>query len=105
MAETKSNPNGPAVRGYIYRSLGSINEGTLRNVGNTPYMGTQIIPIDATMGYESLTHMISPTPSSYFEIESAYPSFPRGTCTRFVLRKCDGTVDNRYITDSLPAAQ
>lgn len=102
MSDSRANPNGPIPKTYIYPSLGSINEGTLRNVGNTPFMATQIIPIDATLGYEALTHMVPPTPSSYFGIESAYPSFPKGTCTRFVLRKCDGVVDNRYITDTLP---
>jgi hypothetical protein len=66
-------------------------------------MSTQIIPIHATLGYEALTHRLPPTNSSYFEINGAYPSVPAGTCTRFVLRKCDGIVDQRYITDELPA--
>jgi len=102
--ESQSNPNGPMLKATIYKSLGSIPAGTQKAIGNTPYMSTQIIPIDATLGYESLTHKVAPTSSSYFEIDSAYPSFPNGTCTQFVLRKCDGTVETKYITDELPSA-
>jgi len=103
MSDTQSNPNGPVPKSSVYVSISSIPEGALKAIGNTPYMSTQIIPIDATLGYESLTHRIAPTSSSYFEIDGAYPSFPAGTCTQFVLRKCDGTVDHKYITDELPS--
>jgi len=104
--ETQSNTNGPTTyHSSMYSSLGSIPESADKMMGNVPSMGTQVIPIDATMGYEALTHDVPPTSSSYFGIDAAYPSFPEGTCTRFVLRKCDGTVENRYITDQLPSAQ
>lgn len=102
-SDTQANPNGPTVKTSGYQSLGSIPEGRLKAVGSIPYMATQIIPIDATMGYDSLTHQLQATNSSYFEIDGAYPSVPNGTCTRFVLRKCDGTVENKYITDELPS--
>ncbi len=89
----------------MYPPLSSISEGKLKSVGNTPYMSTQVIPIDATMGYESLTHNVPPTGSTYFGIESAYPSVVRGTCTQFVLRKCDGVVEKKFITDALPSTR
>lgn len=101
--DAQSNPNGPTSRVYMYPSLSNLQEGVIKNIGNTPFMATQVIPIEATMGYESLTHNAPPAPSSYFGIESAYPSVVKGTCTQFVLRKCDGVVDKKYITDSLPS--
>ena len=101
--DKQSNPNGPSTMGYMYPPLSKISEGKIKNVGNTPYMSTQVIPIDATMGYESLTHNVSPSGSNYFGIESAYPSVVQGTCTQFVLRKCDGVVEKKYITDTLPS--
>lgn len=102
--DNQSNPNGPTTRTYMYPALSTIAQGKLKMVGNTPYMSTQVIPIDATMGYESLTHAVPPSGNNYFGIESAYPSVVKGTCTQFVLRKCDGVVENKYITDSLPSS-
>lgn len=99
--EKKSNPNGPTLRS-MYPPISAVPLGKYKAVGNTPYMDIQIIPIDATMGYETLTHNVSQFPSSYFDIGAAYPSVGKGTCTSFMLRKCDGVVDHRYITDSLP---
>jgi len=104
MSDSQANPNGPMVRNSNYDNLGSIPEGIQKVVGNTPYMDIQIIPIDATMGYEALTHKVPYAPSTYFGIDNAYPSVPAGTCTSFVLRKCDGVVDQRYITDRIPSA-
>jgi len=89
----------------MYPSVSSLPLGKYKAIGNTPYMDIQIIPIDATLGYESLTHNVPLTPSTYFDIDSAYPSVEKGTCTSFVLRKCDGVVQNRYITDSLPSVR
>lgn len=100
--EKQSNPNGPSVKKQMYPCIADIPLGKYKAVGNTPYMDTQLIPIDATMGYESLTHNVPQAPSSYFDVSNAYPSVPNGTCTSFVFRKCDGFVENKYITDSLP---
>lgn len=100
--EANANPNGPSLRSYTYPSVGSLPTGKYKAIGNTPYMDLQIIPIEATLGYESLTHNVQQFSSTYFDIDSAYPSVPKGTCTNFVLRKCDGNVENKYITDSLP---
>lgn len=101
--ETQSNANGPTTyHASMYQSLGGIPESDDKMMGNVPSMGTQVIPIDATLGYEALTHNVPPTSSAYFGIDSAYPSFPVGTCTRFVLRKCDGVVQDVFITDQLP---
>lgn len=104
-SEAQANPNGPTVRNSVYDNLGSLPEGVQKALGNIPYMDIQIIPVDSTMGYESLTHNVAQTPSTYFDIDQAYPSVPAGTCTQFVLRKCDGVVDQRYITDQLPSVQ
>lgn len=101
-SEQKANANGPSVRNSNYPPISDIPVGKYKAVGSTPYMDIQIIPIDATMGYESLTHKSPQFPSSYFDMTAAYPSVAKGTCTSFVLRKCDGLVENRYITDSLP---
>ena len=103
-SEQKANANGPSVRNSNYVPISDIPVGKYKAVGSTPYMDIQIIPIDATMGYDSLTHQTPHFPSSYFDINAAYPSVGKGTCTTFVLRKCDGVVENRYITDSLPQA-
>lgn len=100
--EKQSNPNGPTLKSYMYPPISDVPLGKYKAVGSTPWMDIQIIPIDATMGYESLTHNISQFPSSYFDVSAAYPSVQKGTCTSFVLRKCDGFVENKYITDSLP---
>jgi len=100
--EKQSNPNGPVLKSYMYPPIKNVPLGKYKAVGNTPYMDIQIIPIDATMGYESLTHKVAQFPSTYFDIGAAYPSVPQGTCTSFVLRKCDGFVENKYITDTLP---
>jgi len=102
--DVQANPNGPTTyKMNIYPPLSGIPTDESKVMGNAPLMSTQVIPIDATLGYEALTHNVPPVASSYFGIDDAYPSFPAGTCTRFVLRKCDGTVDTPYITDSLPA--
>lgn len=100
--DSQSNPNGPILKTSVYQSLSSLPQGNQKAMGNSPHMDVQIIPIDATMGYESLTHKVLPTVSSYFGIDDAYPSVPAGTCTQFVLRKCDGIVDHKFITDHLP---
>jgi hypothetical protein len=102
-SEKQSNPNGPTVKHSVYPSITMLGEGVTYAIGNTPYMDVQIIPIDATMGYESLTHKVPVQSSTYFDINDAYPAVEKAQCTEFVLRKCDGRVDNRYITDELPA--
>ena len=104
-SDTQANPNGPMLKNSVYPSISSIPEGVQKAVGNTPYMDIQIIPIDATMGYESLTHKVAPTSSSYFNVDDAYPSVSKGTCTQFVLRKCDGVVEQQYITDQLVSSK
>lgn len=104
-SEKKANANGPALKYSMYPPISAIPVGKYKAVGSTPYMDIQIIPIDATMGYEALTHNVSQFPSSYFDMTAAYPSVAKGTCTSFVLRKCDGFVENKYITDSLPQSR
>jgi len=86
-----------------YQTLGATSFGMSVSDTTTPYMQTQIVPIDANLGYESLTHRAPMSSSTYFDINMAYPSCQNNTCTQFVLRKCDGRVSQKYITDSLPS--
>ena len=60
---------------------------------SVPSMAVQVVPVDKSYGYESLTHGNQLNGTNYFNVKTAYPSYDNN-CTRFVNRKCDGTLSN-----------
>ena len=58
-----------------------------------PSMAVQVVPVDKSYGYESLTHGSQLNGNNYFNVSTAYPSY-QNNCTRFVNRKCDGMLSN-----------
>ena len=54
-------------------------------------MKTQVVPVDASLGYNALTHGVQPTGACHFKIKSAYP-MALNNCSKFVPRKCDGVL-------------
>ena len=60
---------------------------------SVPVMAVQVVPIDKSYGYDSLTHGNQLNGTNYFNVKTAYPSYDNN-CTRFVNRKCDGTLSN-----------
>ena len=59
-------------------------------------MATQVVPIDKSLRYESLTHGTVPSSANYFSIEKAFPMY-QNNCTQFALRRCDGVLGDKLI--------
>ena len=57
-------------------------------------MGTTIVPVWGSMGYEALTHDNAELGrcGGYYTIKAAYPDYSKGSCGRYAKRACAGTV-------------
>lgn len=58
---------------------------------DVPSMAVQVVPVDKSFGYESLTHGNQLNGRNYFSITTAYPS----NCSQFVKRNCDGNLSDQ----------
>ena len=92
--ETTARLNRGQYQGYA--SLRNTAGGGKPASFDVPNMGTQIIPLYKSLGYNSLTHVATPDGDNYFTINKAYPK----PCVNYQFRGCDGQMDMKNVKEN-----